>query len=139
MAVSFTLGCSSIAYRSYSCKETTDLFGYSLIGGVIFQIGDCAPFKNFHFETGQYYRSHKEQIDWEVQTYDPKLKYTREVLEKFATSYNCLKGSFKAFSDLLYNNQERIFSKNYDNSSRNVSLNIIRLIEQDPLLSKNCL
>lgn len=129
--------CSSMAHRSFSCKETTDLFGYSIIAGVVFQIGDCSVFKNVHFETGQYYSTYKDRIDWEIQTYDPNDS-PREILRNFAKSYNCSEESYKLFSDMVYLNREKIFSKNYDNSPRKVSSEVISLINQDPVLSSKC-
>lgn len=133
------IGCSSLAHRSYSCRKTQDLFGYSLIGGFLFQVGDCAPFKYFNIEAGDYYRMHKENILNDINSYSPGLgSKTYPALDEFAESYNCKKESFFLFSSALYENKENILGNKYEKGPREVSLAILEMIEGNLQLKTDC-
>ena len=131
--------CASLSHRPYSCANTSDLFGYSIIAGFLFQVGDCAPFQSLHIETGDYYRANKDKIDSTIKTSDLASKADYEVLNRFALSYNCPKDKFREFSRVVIENRESIFSKNFSNSARKVSLEIIKLIHITPSLNDTCL
>lgn len=112
--------------------------GYSLIGGMLFQTGDCSVFRDFKIETGDYYRQHKSMIDFEVKIYENKSVRTYENLINFSKAYNCKAELSDDFIKKLISNQQIIFGADFVKSARQVSLEVLKMIDTDENLKENC-
>lgn len=137
LMLSFLLGCASLAHREFAC-ENSSASGVGYVG-LIFQVGDCAPFKSFRIETGDYYRTKKRYIDWEVSIYRTSRQSVPEVLEDFARAYNCSPAEYKTFADTIFYHKDEIFGHDFSRSPREVSLSIFNYIDRDPILRSNCI
>lgn len=138
-----SIGCTHFAHRKYACE---DLFqknfgfpaGAAVFIGNAFQVGDCSIFRDFKIETGDYYRQHKEMIDFEIKIYDSKSVRSYDNLINFAKAYNCENDTASDFIKELIRNQQNIFGTDFSKSARSVSLEVIKMINADERLKNRC-
>lgn len=136
------IGCASVSSRPYACEKSSEKLNFyywpNKIFGNTLQIGDCAVSDTLRIETGQYYGLNKDDIDWAVST-DKGVGYGgASELDGFAKAMNCNKESYLRFNEMLLKKKTEIFGEKFDNSSRTVTLNVVREIKADPGLVKSC-
>jgi len=106
--------------------------------GVTIQQGDCAIIEPLKYETGWFYSSHKEAIDFEVQTAKGSPTERTPSLERLAQVYNCTPNGYILFKQKILKNKKEIFGDDFRKSGRQVMLSINNLVEVDKALHKLC-
>lgn len=136
------VGCANIAKRPVACQEAmrdASFYGwmYWLIGTTI-QQGECAIIGPMKFESGQYYYYHKQDIDFEVATEKATRGKETPTIDGFGGTLNCKEKILNQFAKTLTANKDAVFGEKYDKSSREVTINTIRMIKESPELKYEC-
>ncbi|WP_415062663.1 hypothetical protein [Bdellovibrio sp.] len=109
--------------------------------GVTTQQGYCAIFPELSFETGFYYYTYRDKLDYAVSVDGgvPDSGASAGMLYSLATMYGCYGDARDLFYQRLSEKKLEIFGENLTNHSRTIMVNIDSLILNDPNLRKSCL
>jgi hypothetical protein len=100
--------------------------------------GDCSLSTKFMRESGDYYGSNKERIDYEIKNASKVKNNNFDNLFKLARIYNCDETEKEYFAQQIVNQKNAVFGLNFENTPKVVMSNIQQIIDNDIKLKKSC-
>lgn len=134
IALLLLTGCAHLASNPAACEAADPLLPlpFSFLGNV-FQISPCTSIEPLRIEIGVELKDIRSSVETAI-----KQNQINSSIEKYSQKMGCGADSLNLFFELLTENKEEVFGKNFENSNRAVVKKTREFTKQDPILKTSC-